>query len=103
MTNDPDIYRGAKLVAARRADQLLDEGDLEGSAIWRWILAAIDKLQRGRRERRAELMSIPPRSIRPLWDRGTGRETRHARRISMSVTQWLKAEVSAKQTLLMLR
>ena len=45
MISDPDIYCAAILVidqygqkagdfAATRADQLLDDGDLEGSAIW---------------------------------------------------------------------
>jgi hypothetical protein len=59
--DDPDIYRAAKLVidrqgaeaatfAASRVDQLLEEGDLDGSAVWRRILAAIEELQRGPRE-----------------------------------------------------
>jgi hypothetical protein len=49
--DDPGIYRAAKLVidqqgeeaptfAASRADQLLVEGDIDGSAVWRRILAA---------------------------------------------------------------
>ncbi len=61
MIDDPDIYRAAKLMidqhgedaairAAQRADELLDDGDVEGSAVWRRILEAIDELQRGRRE-----------------------------------------------------
>jgi hypothetical protein len=61
MIDDPDIFRAAKLVidqrgedaamfAAGRADQLLEEGDLDGSAVWRRILAAIEELQRGPRE-----------------------------------------------------
>jgi len=59
MISDLDIYRAAKLLidqhgqdapirAAERADQLLEEGDTEGAAIWRSILAAIEELQRGR-------------------------------------------------------
>jgi hypothetical protein len=36
--------------AAQRADELLEVGDLDGSAVWRRILAAIEELQRGRRE-----------------------------------------------------
>jgi hypothetical protein len=58
---NPDIYRAAKLVmdqhgdeaatfAAARADWLLEEGDAEGAAIWRQILAAIEELQRGPRK-----------------------------------------------------
>jgi hypothetical protein len=58
--DDPDIFHAAKLVidqrgeeaanfAAGRADLLLEEGDLDGSAVWRRILAAIEELQRAPR------------------------------------------------------
>ena len=61
MVSDPDIFRAAKLLidqhgeeallrAAERADLLLEDGDTEGAAIWRRILAAIEELMRGRRE-----------------------------------------------------
>ena len=61
MIDNPDIFRAAKLLidqhgddapirAAQRADVLLEEGDLDGALVWRWILDAIDELQRGRRE-----------------------------------------------------
>jgi hypothetical protein len=61
MIDDPDIFRAAKLLidrrgpeagdfAAWRADVLLEEGDLDGAAIWRQILEAIEELTRGRRE-----------------------------------------------------
>jgi hypothetical protein len=61
MIDDADIFRAAKLLieqhgddadirAAERADELLDEGDTEGSALWRRVLEAIDELQRGRRD-----------------------------------------------------
>jgi hypothetical protein len=61
MIDDPDIYRAAKLLidrhgddadirAAERADELLDDGDIEGSAVWRRIIEAIEELQRGRRD-----------------------------------------------------
>ena len=61
MNSDPDIFRAAKLVidqqgeeaamfAAGHADELLEEGDTDGAAIWRRILAAIEELQRERRE-----------------------------------------------------
>jgi hypothetical protein len=61
MTTDPDIFRAAKLLidqrgneapmrAARRADELLEEGDAYGATIWRQIVIAIEELQRGRRE-----------------------------------------------------
>ena len=58
MIPDLDIYRAAKLLigqhdqeapirAAERADDLLEAGDIEGAAIWRAILDAIEELQRG--------------------------------------------------------
>ena len=61
MIDDLDIFRAAKLLidqhgddaatrASLRADELLAERDADGSAVWRRILAAIDELQRGRRE-----------------------------------------------------
>jgi hypothetical protein len=61
VVDDPDIFRAAKLMidqhgeeaalqAAQRADQLLDDGDLEGSVVWRRIAAAIEELWRGRRK-----------------------------------------------------
>jgi hypothetical protein len=31
--------------AAGRADELLEDGDIDGSAVWRRILAAIEELQ----------------------------------------------------------
>ena len=41
-------YAGA-IRAAQRADELQDEGDLDGAVVWRRILEAIDELTRGRR------------------------------------------------------
>ena len=59
MIPDLDIYRAAKLLidqhgadaalnAAGRADQLLEDGDIEGAAVWRAIVGAIEELQRER-------------------------------------------------------
>jgi hypothetical protein len=59
MIPDLDIYRAAKLLvdqhgqdaplrAAERAGDLLEAGDVEGAAIWRAIMGAIEELQRGR-------------------------------------------------------
>ena len=61
MISDPDIFRAAKLLidkhgddaairAAQRADGLLKGGDMDGAAVWRQILEAIDELQRERRD-----------------------------------------------------
>ena len=61
MIDDPDIYRAATLLidqhgedaplrAAQRADELLEEGDFDGSKVWGRILAAVKEFQRGRRE-----------------------------------------------------
>lgn len=52
-----DIYRTAAVMirrhgddagveAAMRADRLLAAGDLDGAAVWRRVLAAIEELQR---------------------------------------------------------
>ncbi len=57
MIDDYDIWRAANLLvkrygadaaiqAAQRADELLNRGDLDGGAIWRRILAAIEDLAR---------------------------------------------------------
>jgi len=40
----------APLRAARRADELLEAGDIIGAATWQRILAGIRELRRGRRE-----------------------------------------------------
>jgi hypothetical protein len=56
MTSDLDIYRTAKLLidqhgedaalhAGMRGDELLDKGDLDGRAVWRRILAAVEEMQ----------------------------------------------------------
>ena len=61
MISDPDIFRAAKLLidkcgegapmrAAQHADELADDGDLDGVAIWRQILDAIDELTRSWRD-----------------------------------------------------
>jgi hypothetical protein len=61
MVSDPDIYSAAKLIidkhgedagdfATRRADLLMEEGDADGSMVWRLILEAIVELQRERCE-----------------------------------------------------
>ena len=59
MISDLDVYRAAKqlvdqhgadatILAAMRADALLEEGDIEGAAAWRAIVRAIEELQRER-------------------------------------------------------
>jgi len=59
MTCDFDIYRAANLLmqqhgddgavhAAMRADARLDAGDLDGQAVWKRIVRAIEVLQKGR-------------------------------------------------------
>ncbi len=56
MILDLDIYRTANLLvkrhgqdapieAALRADALLDKGDLDGYAVWKRILRAVEELQ----------------------------------------------------------
>ena len=57
MTSRMDIWRAAKLLidqhgadapirAAQRADELLARGDVEGQAVWKRILRAIEALTR---------------------------------------------------------
>jgi hypothetical protein len=56
MISDIDIYRSANLLvkrhgedapihAAMRADAMLDKGDLDGYAVWKRILRAMEELQ----------------------------------------------------------
>ncbi len=56
MTSDLDIYRsanvlirdlgdGAALEAAQRADAMLEKGDMDGAAVWRRIVKAVEKIQ----------------------------------------------------------
>jgi hypothetical protein len=58
MTDDIDIYRTANVLvelhgedapiqAAMKADALLEAGDVEGQAVWKRILAAVDARRRG--------------------------------------------------------
>ena len=55
MTSNIDIYQTANelikqhggdapIHAAMRADELLDAGDIDGQAVWKQILAAVDEL-----------------------------------------------------------
>ncbi len=55
MTSDLDIYRSADLLvkqygedapihAAMRADTMLDKGDLDGCAVWKRIIKAVEEL-----------------------------------------------------------
>jgi hypothetical protein len=57
MTSDLDIYRTASvlirergdeadLIAAQRADEFLEKGDMDGSAVWRHILKVIKEIWR---------------------------------------------------------
>ncbi len=52
MTYDLDIYRTANVLirehgedAAQRADAMLEKGDLEGAAVWRRVLRAVEEMQ----------------------------------------------------------
>jgi hypothetical protein len=58
MTSDLDVYRTAnllirrygaaeaRLIAAKRADALLELGDLDGPRVWKAVLAALEELTR---------------------------------------------------------
>ncbi len=56
MTSDIDIYRSAQVLvkqhgtdapieAAMRADAMLEAGDLDGLAVWKRVLRAVEELQ----------------------------------------------------------
>ncbi len=56
MTSDLDIYRSANVLARRygedapieaamRADAMLDKGDLDGYAVWKRVLRAVEELK----------------------------------------------------------
>ncbi len=66
MISDIDIYRSAHgivkthdkdapIEAAMRADEMLENGDLRGYAVWRRILKAVEELQRMERVADAKL------------------------------------------------
>ncbi len=55
MTSDLDIYRSANVLvkqhgqdapieAAMRADAMLDNGDLDGYAVWKRVIKAVEEL-----------------------------------------------------------
>ncbi len=57
MTSDLDIYRSANVLvkrhgqdapihAAMRADAMLEKGDLDGYAVWKRIIKAVEELQK---------------------------------------------------------
>ncbi len=59
---DLDIYRSANVLirehgedaaleAAQHADAMLERGDMEGAAVWRRILGAVEELQRKERRK----------------------------------------------------
>ncbi len=58
MLDDPDILRAARLLvsqhgadaaaaAARRAERLLEDGDIEGTMVWTRVAAAVEALRLG--------------------------------------------------------
>ena len=60
MTSDLDIFRtanvlirehgaGAALEAAQRADAMLERGDMDGCALWKRIVVAIEEIERTER------------------------------------------------------
>ena len=60
MTSDLDIYRSANVLvkqhgqdapieAAMRADAMLDNGDLDGYAVWKRVIKAVEELMSKKR------------------------------------------------------
>jgi hypothetical protein len=69
MIDDPDTFRAAKLLinqhgegAALRAYVLLEVADLDGSAVWRRILAGVEELRGGGRASAVSL-AAPKRTV----------------------------------------
>ena len=66
MTSDLDIYRSANVLirehredavieAAKRADAILDKGDLDGCVAWKRIVRAVVEIQRSERNSKEPL------------------------------------------------
>ena len=66
MISDLGIYRSAQMLvkhrgedapieAAMRADAMLERGDLDGYAVWRWVLKAVEELRSEERPRSAAI------------------------------------------------
>ena len=62
MSSDLDIFRtanvlirnhgdGVALEAAQRADAMLERGDMDGCAVWKRIVAAVEEIERTERRR----------------------------------------------------
>ncbi len=62
MVSDLNIYRSASVLmrqhgedapieTAMRADAMLESGDLDGYAVWRRIVKAVEEIQRTKRDR----------------------------------------------------
>ena len=78
MISDLDIYRTASVLirehgedaaveAAQRADSRLENGDLEGQAVWKRIILAVEDIQRaelGPGERRHYLRRLSMYNVR---------------------------------------
>ena len=69
MSRDSEIFRAAQLLvhehgedsmilAARQADKLEDQGDIEGSLVWRRIIEVLDELRRAPQEQPAAKLQL---------------------------------------------
>ena len=78
--DDQDIWRSAKTLierhgndasihAAMRADELLDDGDLDDAATWRRVIQAIKELETTEPDGSADYRSIAerPKIVVPWW------------------------------------
>jgi len=76
LISDPDIWRAAQLVvkrhgadapivAAQRADELFNEGDLDGAAVWKRILYAVEECCATGEALAGESCRIPHAGARP--------------------------------------
>jgi len=69
MSRDSEIFRAAQLLvrehgedsmilAARQADKLEDQGDIEGSLVWRRIIEVLDEFRRAPQEQPAASLQL---------------------------------------------
>ncbi len=78
MLPERDIWQAAKIMidrfgndaiidSAKRADELADEGDYEGSAVWQRIMRAADELLSTESDRRKDELRPSPQTRPPVY------------------------------------
>ena len=92
MVSNLDIFRyasvlirehgaGTALEAAQRADAMLEKGDMDGCAVWKRIVAAVEEIERTERRGSGGWRRTPRRSSISGSGGGLGTSRRSGRRI----------------------